>query len=68
MPSLSSQLANRLLPDGLAPFIATRRQNGDSWHSIAFAFSSETGVVTTGETIRRWAGELGLDEPAEVAS
>lgn len=64
MASLSAQLADRLLqPEGgLRHFIDSRRANGDSWHAIAFAFSTATGVITSGETIRRWTDE---DETAE---
>lgn len=58
MPSLSAQLADRLLGAGLVEFIESRRTAGESWNSIAFALSNEFGILISEDTVRRWADDL----------
>jgi hypothetical protein len=58
MASLSAQLADRLLDAGLVEFIESRRSAGESWNTIAFALSTEFGILISHETVRRWADDL----------
>lgn len=58
MPSLSAQLADRLLADGLVEFVESRRRGGASWNAIAFDISTEFGLLISDDTVKRWADEF----------
>lgn len=57
MPTPTRRLADKLLPEGVDAFIATRRDGEQSWRRIALDLRDATRgeVDVTPETIRNWA-------------
>lgn len=56
-------LVNRLVPGGLAAFLNGAREAGQSHDTIAYRLRAEHGVVTSGETVRKWCARV--NDPAE---
>jgi hypothetical protein len=48
-------LVDRILDGRLAEYIATARENGDSFERIARNLHADHGIDVTGETIRKWS-------------
>ena len=58
MPAPSVIFLDRILPGGLAGFVATRREQGQSFDRIARAIQDEADFYVTAQTVRRWCETL----------
>ncbi len=59
-------LIDRLVPGGLAGFLAAARAAGESHETIAFRLRSEHDIPVSSETVRKWCQRT--EEPSEKAS
>lgn len=53
-PTDTFPLADRLVPGGLAAFLASARAAGDSFETIAYKLRAEHDIPVSSETIRKW--------------
>lgn len=62
-------LVDRLVPGGLAAFLAAARADDESHETIAFRLRTEHDLEVSGETVRKWCRRTGADRsPAEGAA
>lgn len=57
-------LIDRLLDGKLADYLSDRRAEGLSFDAIGRRLANEHDVSVTGETVRRWCVELGIEDAA----
>lgn len=57
-------LIDRLLDGKLADYLTEHRTAGLSFDAIGRRLANEHDVNVTGETVRRWCVELGVEEAA----
>lgn len=68
-PTDTFPLVDRLIPGGLADWLGTARDAGDSFETIAFRLRSEHDITVSSETVRGWcARALPTSGPTEKAS
>ncbi len=60
-------LVDRLVPGGIRAFMAARREQGDSYETIARALETEHQITVTGQTVRMWAVQLAEPETQGAA-
>jgi len=63
-PTDTSKLVDRIIPGGLAPYLATARDNGETYAQITFRLRTEHDIEVTQETVRRWVAALAEPEDA----
>lgn len=56
-------LADRLVPEGLAKFLAEARNAGESYETIAARLRAEHDIPATSETARKWCIRVGAVKP-----
>jgi superfamily II helicase len=61
-------MADRLAEGHLAEQIAALRTQGHTFEQVARALNADFGIEVTGETIRKWARQLGVPEQVKAAS
>lgn len=66
MAPRSSQyrMADRVLEGHLADFMRTSYADSGSWEEVARQLLIEHSIIVSGQTLRRWAKELGLEDEA----
>lgn len=57
-------LANRLMDGRLAEFLRDARQARDSYFTISVRLRDEHGISVNPASVRRWAIDMGVHEPA----
>ena len=54
---------DRLLDGQLEQFLRTHRAQGLAWDAISLELVNRTGVEVTGQTLRVWSDQLGINTP-----
>lgn len=62
--SAQFRMANHLAGGELASIMTTLYGESHSWEQVARQLYATYGVTITGQTLRRWAEQLGIEEPA----
>ncbi len=57
-------LVDRLVPGGLARFLADARNAGESYEGVAHRLRAEHDVAVSSETVRRWCARTEVAEQA----
>lgn len=58
---------DRILSGQLAAYITRHRRARVSWAALARLLKDEHDVEVTGDTLRRWADELGIEDEREAS-
>lgn len=58
------RMADRVLNGTLADTLAVLYKESRSWEEVARRLYADHGLTVSGQTLRRWAKELGLGEAA----
>jgi transposase-like protein len=59
-------MADRLLDGQLREVLGALYVDTRSWEEVSRRLFAEHGIRVTGQTLRRWNGELGISEAVEI--
>lgn len=62
------RMADRVLEGTLADTLAKLYTESLSWEEVARRLYADHDLTVSGQTLRRWARELGIEKPPAVAS